>query len=188
MSGTLPERCCYVAGMSWRIVSLLLFAAVVVAGCGPATSTPVAVTGLPKAADGTNVAACGDGNCVVEVHAPERIALTGEGDVTLLAIDRIGSDGVDFTVTSTDGGTSTGSIQHGCTLTFYSGGGGSSCGGGNGPPDRQTGVLAMQLVGQSGAKAVLRLVAGRAGEPPASLLPPGIPSLAPIEPPVLPTF
>jgi PBP1b-binding outer membrane lipoprotein LpoB len=122
-----------------RIAPILLLAALVVTGCStppapagdrpPAGAQPATGDELPRAADGTDTAACAHGNCEVEVHAPQRIKLTGQGDVVTLTIDRVGAAGVDFTTTSTDGGTSTGSIQGGCTLTFYSGGGGSTCGG-----------------------------------------------------------
>lgn len=165
--------------MSNRATVTLLCAAlaVLVAGCGatghatahpPTTSRPAPVT----AADGTNLAACSDGNCEVVVAVSDHIALTGEGDVTGLTVRKIDTaDGVSFTATSKGGGTSTGSIQHGCTLTFYTGGGGSSCGGRQDAPDAETGVLAMQLVSQHGGTAVLRLVAGKPGTPPTYLVP-----------------
>jgi hypothetical protein len=166
--------------MSNRATVTLLCAAlaVLVAGCGTAgqaTGHPQA-TGRPApvaATDGTNLAACADGNCEVRVSVSDHIALTGEGDVTGLTVRKIDTaDGVSFTATSKGGGTSSGSIQHGCTLTFYTGGGGSSCGGRQDAPAPQTGVLAMQLIGQRGATAVLRLVAGKPGTPPAYLVPP----------------
>lgn len=174
-----------------RIAPVLLLSALAVAACGG--STPLAGhpapagDQLPTAANGTDVEACIRGNCVVEVHAPETITLTGEGDVTTLTIDRIGPDGVDFTASGDDGSRNTGSIQGGCTLTLYTGGGGSSCGGSAGPPAAQTGVLALQLLGQQGPRAVLRLVAGAPGPPPASLVPP-MPSIPVIQPPPIPTF
>lgn len=188
-TGPLPHRTRYVPGMSNRATTALLCAAiaVLVAGCGstgqatgdpqPTTSRPAAVT----AADGTNLAACADGNCEVRVSMSDHITLTGEGDLTAITVQKIDTaDGLSFTATTTGGGgSSSGSVQHGCTLTFYAGGGGSSCGGSQDAPDPETGVLAMQLVGQRGATAVLRLVSGKPGPPPSALVPPVL---------VVPTF
>jgi hypothetical protein len=134
---------------------------------GPSASRAVA-------ADGSNLTACSDGNCEVLVRTPARIALTGQGDVTSLSLETLDAKGLHFTVTSTGGGTSTASIQHGCTLSFYEGGGGSSCtaGGAQNAPSPRTGVLAVQLPWQGRDTAILRLVAGPPGPPPTDLVPP----------------
>ncbi|MGP4015792.1 hypothetical protein [Saccharopolyspora sp. 5N708] len=152
-------------------------------GCGaaedtrPGTGDPAGTTGPPVAADGTNIEACSDGNCEVALSGPTDIRLTGQGGgITTLSVVEVSAAGIRFTTTSEEGGSSSGELTDGCTLSFYSGGGGSSCGGAQGLPEQETGVLAMQLVDFASGTAVLRLVAGEPGPPPRSLVPP-IPEL-----------
>jgi hypothetical protein len=121
------------------------------------------------AADGTDLAACADGNCEVEVSGPVDIRLTEQrGGVTGLSIVEVGDGGVDFTTTSSGGGSGSGRLEPNCTLTFYEGGGGSTCSSGEAPPAQpETGVLAIQLASVTDDAVVLRIVAGKPGEPPA---------------------
>ncbi|MGH3392228.1 MAG: hypothetical protein ACRDOO_25420 [Actinomadura sp.] len=159
----------------------LLLTALALAGCGASpdggartpsgdeSGTRTAAT----AADGTNVAACADGNCEILVSGPVDIDLHDHGGLTRLSVVRVDPSGLGFTTTS-PGGTGSGEIQGGCTLTFYEGGQGSSCGGDQAPPQKQTGVLAMQLGDTADDGVVLRLVSGEPGPPPSWLAPPRI--------------
>lgn len=148
-----------------------------VAGCtdrqegrsSPGVERPVA------AADGTNLDACADGNCEVELSGPVTIPLSGQGGgLVALEVDRLGDSGIEFTTSTSAGSAGSGELAEGCTLTFYEGGGGSSCVSGGEPPrpERETGVLAMQLTAVSDGTVVLLLVAGEPGPPPTSLVPP----------------
>lgn len=126
-----------------------------------------------EAADGTNLEACVDGNCEVELSGPATIPLGGQaGGLEALDVDRLSDSGIEFTTTTAAGSSSTGELTRGCTLTFYEGGGGSMCSSGEAlRPERQTGILAMQLTAVTDGKVVLLLVAGEPGQPPASLVP-----------------
>ncbi|GAA0528155.1 hypothetical protein GCM10011581_31820 [Saccharopolyspora subtropica] len=138
-------------------------------GEAPASATDAA----PIAADGTNFDACADGNCEVVVSGPVDIRLTGQGGgITLLSVTEVDSTGLRFTTASAEGDSGSGKLTDGCTLRFYSGGGGSSCGGEQAPPERETGVLAMQLASVQEGAVVLRLVAGEPGPPPTRYVPP----------------
>jgi hypothetical protein len=170
-----------------RAASCVLLAALTVAGCGGSGGAPsgAAPSGAPSEAisppsttdapapaeDGTNFAACSDGNCEVEVSGPVDIPLTGQGGITKLSVTKVEPSGLSFTTTS-KGGTGSGDLRGGCTLTFFSGGGGSSCGGKQNPPGRQTGVLAMQIARTTNGHPILLLVAGEPGPPPTWPAPP----------------
>jgi hypothetical protein len=155
-----------------------LVAALAVTGCGTAdnpdgTGAASTTEGPPAAADGTNLDACADGNCEVLVSGPVDIRLTGQGGgITTLSVIEVNPTGLRFKTTSEEGGSGSGELEGDCTLKFYSGGGGSSCGGNQAPPQRETGVLAMQLVSVQEDAVVLRLVAGEPGPPPSRLVPP----------------
>jgi len=137
------------------------------------------------AVDGTNVAACADGNCEIEVSGPVDIPLNGHGDVTTLSVTTVDSGGIGFTTVSDGDQTGSGDLEPNCTLTLHRGGGGSSCGGVQSAPARQTGVLAMQLFPITDGRFVLRLTSGEVGSPPNSLVPriPHIPNV-PVVPPI----
>jgi hypothetical protein len=122
-----------------------------------------AVTTLPPAADGTDLTACTDGTCEVEMSDPVDIPLTDHpSDITMLSVVELTADGLDFTTTSDDGATSSGAIGEGCITTLSSGGGGSSCSADPDqepppPPSFEPGALTMQVVGAADGTVVLRL-------------------------------
>lgn len=130
------------------------------------TSTAAASTTstLPPAADGTDLAACADGNCEVAVSAPVDIPLTGHATgITTMSVVELTPDGFSFTMTSNGNERGSGDLRGGCTLTFYSSGVGSSCPGPDQelpPPAPEAGALALQLVGAADGTAVFRLVSG----------------------------
>lgn len=130
------------------------------------TSTTAASTTstLPPAADGTDVAACADGNCEVEVSGPVDIPLTGHATgITTLSIVELTSEGFSFTTSSNGSERGSGDLRGGCILTFYRSGGGSSCTTPDQelpPPQPEAGALAIQLVGAADGTVVLRLVSG----------------------------
>jgi hypothetical protein len=159
---------------------LVLLTALAVAGCGaspdragtaPSGDESSTRAAAPvTAADGTNVAACADGNCEILVSGPIDIELNEHGGLTRLSVVEVGPSGLGFT-TTTPGGSGSGEIQGDCTLTFFEGGQGSSCGGDQAPPQKRTGVLAMQLGDRVDGGVVLRLVSGRPGPPPSRFAP-----------------
>lgn len=70
------------------------------------TDPTPSIPGFPQAADGTDVAACFDGTCEVELRAPQTIPLdpaTGIVSLTLHRVDEV--DGAQLSGTTTDGGT-----------------------------------------------------------------------------------
>lgn len=147
-----------------------------VAGCGggeqtaraPVSTPPSSAAPAPTAADGGDYAACADGTCEVLVTGPVDIPLTGQGDLHRISVTAVTADGIDF---ATDGG-GTGNLTPGCVATFYQNGSGSRCS--SGAPEKPQpvdGVLAVQVVDLRGGTAVLRLVSGKIGPPPASLRP-----------------
>jgi hypothetical protein len=58
---------------------------------------------LPRAADGTNVRACFDGNCEILVSKPVDIQLNGRLGIGALSVTAIDSSGVDFRSISPSG-------------------------------------------------------------------------------------
>ena len=148
-----------------------VLAALVTAGCGTvsgtavpgSTTTTTTITTTsppPTAADGANYAACADGTCEVALTGPVDIAVggsTGPGTVKVLAVRE---EGIDFEVDLPRSG-GRGTLEGFCTLTFTPGGGGSRCSNTpSPPPEPQTGVLAVQLVGVTAGTAVVRMVTG----------------------------
>ncbi|RZQ61314.1 hypothetical protein EWH70_25555 [Amycolatopsis suaedae] len=131
-----------------------------------APAPPVA----PVAADGRDYAACADGNCEVQVSAGTRIALGGHGGADTLAVDAVEGRGIKYQRQGKRSGS--GSLSTGCVARIWSTGGGSACSTTGEPPAiyPEDGILAMQVVGVDGGTAVLRLVAGKAGPPPTSLV------------------
>jgi hypothetical protein len=130
-----------------------------------ATAEPTTST-LPPAADGTDLAACADGNCEVAVSRPVDIPLTGQGGITTLSVDELTSDGFSFSATSNGGGSRSGSLSGACTATFSSTANGSGlssmCTAGQEPPaaSREPGVLSLQLLSATDDGVVVRLVSG----------------------------
>lgn len=133
----------------------------------PPPAPSVSPPALP-AADGRDYAACSDGTCEVLVSGPVDIPLTGQGGLTGISVAAVTADGIDFT---TAGG-GTGSLTPGCVSTFYENGSGSRCSSGEPEkPQPVDGVLAMQVAELRDGIAVLRLVSGKVGPPPGSLVP-----------------
>ncbi|WP_086685291.1 hypothetical protein, partial [Amycolatopsis pretoriensis] len=123
----------------------------------------------PTATDGSDYAACTDGTCEVRVRGPVDIPLTGQGGLHRLSVASVTDDGIGF---STDSG-ATGTLTPGCVLTLYENGSGSSCSSGTPQkPKPVDGVLALQIADLREGTAILRLVSGKVGPPPASLRPP----------------
>lgn len=163
---------------------------VAIVGCGQAVSRsrgPARPTGsmasrkvspphsrpsaAPRAVNGRDYRACSTGSCEVLITGPVSIRLTGQGGLTLLRITGIGGQKLHLTASGPGGG-SQGAIGIGCTQTFYSGGGGLSCSTGTQAsltPD--TGTLQLRLESMVGEAAVVRMTAGKPGQPPASLVP-----------------
>ncbi|HET6711447.1 hypothetical protein [Amycolatopsis sp.] len=148
-----------------------------VAGCDdgaqPGVAAPApssAPSSAPAAAaDGSDYSACADGTCEVRVSGPVDIPLTGQGGLRRISVAAVTANGIDFT---TDGG-GTGNLTRGCVITLYENGSGSRCS--SGEPERPRpvdGVLALQLAELRDGTAILRLVSGKVGPPPASLRPP----------------
>ncbi|WP_206796103.1 hypothetical protein [Amycolatopsis sp. MtRt-6] len=134
----------------------------------PAPSSSPAAS-APAAADGSDYSACADGTCEVRVSGPVDIPLTGQGGLRRISVAAVTANGIDFT---TDGG-GTGNVTRGCVITLYEHGSGSRCS--SGEPERPRpvdGVLALQVADLRDGAAILRLVSGKVGPPPASLRPP----------------
>lgn len=110
----------------------------------------------PTALDGIDYQACGDGTCEVEISGPVTIPLPGGG----LVVSAVLSDGIEFDLTSANGGGS-GSLRGNCTAVFGGGGGGMTCSSAEGPPDPPTtrpGLLQIQIVGVYDDAAIIRIV------------------------------
>ncbi|AXB48641.1 hypothetical protein A4R43_19680 [Amycolatopsis albispora] len=131
-----------------------------------ASPAPVELT----AANGRDYPACADGNCEVLVSGPVEIALSGTAGITKLVVRAVEGNGIRF---ETQGdGTSSGSLSTNCVSTFYENGSGSRCSTGAQPaPEPTDGVVAMQLAEVRDGTAILRVVSGKPGPPPASLAP-----------------
>jgi hypothetical protein len=173
-----------------RAAACLLIIVLAVAGCGASDGAPArhprpqsdSATPVPSptvtAADGTDVSACDDGNCEILVSGPVVIHPHRHGGITKLSVTEVGSSGLGYKTESIEG-SGTGDIGPGCTVTVTQYGEGSECTlGQNGspqpPPQKQTGVLTMQITAATKDGVVLRLVSGEVGPPPASLSPPSL--------------
>lgn len=67
---------------------------------------PPADSDLPPAADGSDVSACFDGTCEVELRAPVTIPLDPATGIASLTLERVdGTNGAQLTGTTTGGGT-----------------------------------------------------------------------------------
>ncbi|MBN6033632.1 hypothetical protein [Amycolatopsis sp. 195334CR] len=122
---------------------------------------------VPVAADGSDYAACADGTCEVLVSGPAEIALSGTAGISKLVVRAVEGNGIRF-----EAGGSSGSLSANCISTFYENGGGSSCS--TAPreaPAPVDGIVAMQIASVQDGTAVLRVVSGKPGPPPASLVP-----------------
>ena len=158
--------------IAWALLTVLAMGGCGFLGGSDAESDHPA-TAAVSPADGSDVSACGDGNCEILVSGPVEIKVNGHGGINTLSVVKVAPPGLSFTLKS-DGGTGSGELQPNCTLTFHKYGEGSSCGGPQTPPPEQTGVLALQVAGTAQGGVVLRLTSGEVGEPPASLRPPKI--------------
>ncbi|MFI0486338.1 hypothetical protein [Actinomadura sp. 9N215] len=190
----MPNRT--ISGSRRRAAVSIALTALAAAGCGasddgarpeqsessPAPTNP-AVTASPAAtaADGTNVSACGDGNCEILVSGTVAIDPRRHGGLKKLSLTEYHSSELTFKAESREG-TSTGNLMQGCTVLLTKFGESRHCsvaeGGSPLPPapaPKQTGVIAMQIVGPAQDGVVLRLVSGKVGPPPASLAPPDLP-------------
>lgn len=148
----------------------LLLALLVASGCvsrtaglasAPASGEPVPERETPPtAADGSDVAACADGDCEV-LLLEERTTVPVPGGTLSLTLT---GGGVEYEV-NIKGGTGSGSTEGNCVSTFSldGTGSGSTCYAGGGPvpePDPGPGELAMVVTGQDTGSPVLRLAVG----------------------------
>ncbi|MDW6061552.1 hypothetical protein SAZ11_30435 [Streptomyces sp. FXJ1.4098] len=112
------------------------------------------------AADGSNPAACTDGNCEIAVTKPVTIGIKLPGGPAKLSLTKVGKNAVDYKVTSGNSKTSGGASGDGsgCVAVFRSGGSSSSCGMGGPPPDKVDGAVVLQVVAGADGTAILRLI------------------------------
>ena len=131
-----------------------------------AASPPASPSPSVRAADGTNTAACADGNCEIAVSEPVTIRFKGPDGPMKLFVTKVGKNEVGYKVTWGSGaksGEASGEASgegFGCTDVLYSGGSSGSCGPMGEPPDRTAGTVVMQLLGQPNGTAILSLAAG----------------------------
>jgi len=163
---------------------LAMLTTLAVAGCGgsggdpgttsggPATASSRAV-GTPRspspsvtAADGTDAAACADGNCEIAVSKPVTIRFPSPDRPAKLSVTKVGRNEVAYKVilgTGANRGQTGGGASgegSGCTAVLYSGGSSGSCGPVGEPPDKQADAVVLQLVSGADGTAILRLVSG----------------------------
>ncbi|MFI8851016.1 hypothetical protein ACIGW3_12650 [Streptomyces sp. NPDC053499] len=152
-----------------------------VAGCGgsdsdadgkdsakPAASRPgegrssAAAGPTPKvtAADGSDPAACTDGNCEIAVSDPVTVRFKVAGKPAKLSLTQVGENEVGYKVTSGSSRTSgeASGKGSGCTAVFRSGGSNSVCGPAGKPPDKVDGAVVVQVASGADGTAILRLV------------------------------
>jgi hypothetical protein len=101
-----------------KLMSVACGAVLVLSGCGSSqkagsptsavgttttttTTSRPSRTGLPKAADGADVTACGDGTCEIEVSTAGPIPLPPAAGATMV-LDAVGEDSVTLAFTPTD--------------------------------------------------------------------------------------
>jgi hypothetical protein len=126
----------------------------------PPSSTTSTTIARPRAADGTNIAACADGNCEVELSGPVDIPLTGQGGgITMLSVTEVTADDFRFTTTSGPGQTGSGGLGEGCISRLTSNSASSGCPGPdpNQPLPAEPGVLSLQPVSLTNGSAIVRL-------------------------------
>ncbi|MCT2589064.1 hypothetical protein LHJ74_03780 [Streptomyces sp. N2-109] len=176
------------AGRTRRAAAGALLAALTVlaaAGCGdsdddsgddakPAASGSADASPKPKpksspaptAADGTDTAACTDGNCEIAVSKPVTINLDVFEGPAKLALTKVGKDEIGYKVTlgTKNNGSETSSETSGpgtgCTATIYQGGSSGSCGPAGEPPAKEKGTVGVHLLSGADGTAILRLVSG----------------------------
>ncbi len=116
------------------------------------------------AADGTDTGACADGNCEITVSKPVTFDIKIPAGPTKLSVTKVGKNEVGFKVThgtSKNGGSTSGTASgkgNGCTTYFHSNGSGTQCGAAGGPPTKEVGTVALQVVPSPDGTAILRLV------------------------------
>lgn len=156
-----------------RIIGVL--AALVLAGCGAVTGTATpadqtttttstaTTTPKPAAKDGTDYAACADGNCEVAVDAPVTIGVSGHS----FAVKTIEDDRITYELTLKGGGTASGSLGGACValVEFKSDGSGSFstsvCGRSSDPepaPEPRAGRSRLQISGLPNGAAIIQVV------------------------------
>ncbi|MGW8526381.1 MULTISPECIES: hypothetical protein [Nocardiopsidaceae] len=129
----------------------------------PSTS-PSASPSPVAPSDGTDLAACSDGDCEVEVTAPAEVDLDPEFAIDTLTIDSITDGSLAFTMTSTAGEVSFGcqnsdSAPCDSSLQGTFGPGGAATGQATGGPGAQVGLndLVLEVVDVSGDSAIMRI-------------------------------
>lgn len=148
-----------------RITCVLV--ALVLAGCSAVTGVPTPAsqtTGPPKpvAKDGTDYAACADGNCEVVVDQPVTITITGHS----FAVKSIEEDRIAYELTMAGGGTASGSLGGACValVEFNTDGTGSfstsSCGGTSAPsaPQPRQGRSRLLISGLAHGAVLIQVV------------------------------
>ncbi len=118
------------------------------------TSTPP-----PTAADGSNIAACADGECEIRLDDEMEIP-TPAGSISFTFAD----GQLEYEIVGPEGGTNSGSAEGLCvtTINIDGTGGGSTCYAEGDPPelDPGTGQLALQVLGADTDSPVLRMAVG----------------------------
>jgi hypothetical protein len=142
-------------------VLLVLVAAVacVSRSGGDSGGETTASTPPPTAADGSNIAACADGECEIRLDDEMEIP-TPAGTISFTFAD----GQLEYEIVSPEGGTNSGSAEGLCvtTINIDGTGGGSTCYAEGDPPDLDPGPgqLALQVLGADTDAPVLRMAVG----------------------------
>lgn len=121
-------------------------------------------TPTPTASDGTDIAACADGNCEISATKPVTVPLKVFQGPASIELTKVGKDGIGYQVTlgTKDNGTRTSSEIKGantaCTATIHQGGSSGSCGPAGEAPPGEKGAVVMHLATGADGTAILRLV------------------------------
>lgn len=120
----------------------------------------------PTAADGTDIAACADATCEINVSAPVTVPFRGPDGDAELSVTEVGTNKIAYRLRSgtaenprTSTGRATGAGS-GCTSVITRDGSSNSCGPVRGMPATQAGTVAMRLTGGPDGVALLVLRAG----------------------------
>ncbi|MFI6575265.1 hypothetical protein ACIBFB_05645 [Nocardiopsis sp. NPDC050513] len=114
------------------------------------------------ALDGTDTAACADGDCQVAVSEPVAFPFEGPNGQAELSVTSVGPNTVEYTVTREDGEISGGSRGQGsgCVSSLYDSGGGTSCGQVGAPPSPAENAVFVQVEPGEDGTAVITIVSG----------------------------
>lgn len=129
---------------------------------GPSASKTPAPA--PSASDGTDIAACADGDCEIAVPEPVTVPLKVFDGPAEIAVTKVAKDAIGYRVTlgTKNNGTETSSEIKGentaCTATIHQGGSSGSCGPAGEPPSGERGAVVMRLATGEDGTAILRLV------------------------------